>query len=361
MRVIKAGRAAVLLGVFFSLLPPAGAAEFTDGSVRLVLHEETGRFSLYSIDANSQGRHEALFADQDPRTSFLSIFFNDRIYKLGDTSAFRTRAGGNGSRPSFVFESPFLVITEEFSFIKTPGANSSNGISLRITVKNQSLQQARVGVRFLLDTDLGENSSRPPFITDKRAIGSEIFLEKGSPDGWWFSKNQQRSLMGSMFGSAENGEEPDSLYFANWKRLSDVSWKIPYRQGRNFNLPPYSVGDSAVCYYFEPRFLNREETFSFTIVLAASDERGFAAGAAGEKPEPTLARILSDSAVAAQALRSGDSASREKDLEMIRSILEQIEQYIASGSVKEDDMAAIETVLDQLRERNKLRDTPAPR
>jgi hypothetical protein len=353
---MKTGIAAALI-VFFALPSPAEAAEFTNGSVRLVLHEETSRFSLYSIHEDSRGRYEALFADQDPRTSFLSVSFNDRIYKLGDTSSFRARLGGDASKPSFIFESSFLLVTQEFSFITTPGSPSPNGVSIRITIENRSPQQSRVGARFLLDTDLGENSSQPPFITDKRQIGSEISVEQGSPDSWWVSKNEQRSLMGSMFGAAEAGEEADSLYFANWKRLNDVSWKIPYQEGRNFNMPPYSIGDSAVCYYFEPRSLNRGESCSFTIVLAASGERGFAAGTGEPELRESLANILRESAQAPQADASA-AGSREKDLELIRSLIEQIDGYIASGSVTESDIAAIETVLGRIRERNSLRDTP---
>jgi hypothetical protein len=368
MRSLKR-RIAAFLGLFFSFLPFAGAAEFTAGSIRLVLHEETGRFSLYSIHENSRGRYEALFADQDPRTSFLSVSFNDRIYKLGDTSSLRTRIGGDSSTPSFIFESSFLLVTEEFSFLTTPGQNAPNGVRIKITIENRSPQQARTGARFLLDTDLGENSP-PPFVTDKEHINSEIFFEKGSPDRWWVSRREQHALMGSMFGAVAAGEEADSLYFANWKRLNDVSWKMPYQQGRNFNMPPYSMGDSAVCYYFEPRPLNRGESCSFTILLAAAGGDGFVAeNSAGETPEPgeALARILSESTVAAQAARTGAADagagdSRRKDLDLLHSIIEQIDGYIASGSVTEDDIAIIETILNQVRERgNSLRDNPASR
>jgi hypothetical protein len=360
----------LFLAVFFSLPVPAAGAEFTSGSVRLVLHEEIGRFSLYSIHENSRGRYEALFADQDPRTSFLAISFNDRIYKLGDTSSFRIRLGEDGSRPSFVFESSFLLVTEEFSFIKTPGQNVPNGVSIRITIENRSLQQSRAGARFLLDTDLGENS-QPPFSTGKHQIGSEIFFEKGSSEGWWISRNEQRSLMGSMFGTVDQNEEADSLYFANWKRLNDVSWKISYQQGRNFNMPPYSVGDSAVCYYYEPRPLNRGETSSFTIVLAASGEGGFALNTAAAAEEAglgdDLAKLLNESSIATQVLKTGSddggaaADSREKDLRMIRSLIEQIDGYIVSDSATADEIMAIETILEQIRERNTLRDNPASR
>jgi hypothetical protein len=184
----------------------------------------------------------------------------------------------------------------------------------------------------------------------------------GSPDKWWISWNERFSFMGSFFGStqAAPGQEPDSLYFANWKRLNDVSWKIPYQQGRNFNMPPYSVGDSAVCYYFEPRPLGREESCFFIIMLAAADEGGFINRIAEENPTlpEDLARIVNESqnVASSQALSAGTAAadSREKDLQLIRELIEQIDGYMRSGSINEDELAAIELVLKQMMERNGL-------
>jgi hypothetical protein len=313
--------------VFFPVF--AGAVEFTDGSIKLVLHNETGRFSFYAL--NSRGRYEALFADKDPRTSFLSLLVNDHTYKLGDTSAFRTRFRADPSKPALVFESAFLLVTEEFSFIKTAGTGETNGIAVKITLENRSVQRSRVGARFLLDTDLGETYSQAPFSTDARSINSEIVVEKGSSDKWWISRNDdQQSLMGSMFSGGSFGDEPDSLYFANWKRLNDVSWKIAYQQGRNFNLPPYSVGDSAVCYYFEPRSLEQGESCSFTILLAAGNEGGLINAKAGESSGP----------------------GGETDLEIIRRLIAQIDGYISSGIVTEEAISAMEATLNQVMERS---------
>jgi hypothetical protein len=129
------------------------------------------------------------------------------------------------------------------------------------------------------------------------------------------------------------------------------------------------MGDSAVCYYFEPRPLDRGETCSFTILLAAAGGDGFVVEKTGESPETgeALARILSESTIAAEAARTGagdtgTDDSRRKDLELIHSIIEQIDGYLASGLVTEDDITIIETILNQVKERGKsLRDNPASR
>jgi hypothetical protein len=336
-----------LFFVFFPVL--AGAVEFTEGSVKLALHNETGRFSLYAL--NSRGRYEALFVDKDPRTSFLSLMVNGTTYKLGDSSAFRTTFSADPSKPALVFESPFLLVTQEFSFIKTAGAGETNGVAVKITMENRGAQKSLVGARFLLDTDLGETGSGAPFTTDTRSISSEIVLERGSADKWWISRNEERSLMGSMFTGGAPGERPDSLYFANWKRLNDVSWKIAYQQGRNFNLPPYSVGDSAVCYYFEPRSLEPGESCSFTVLLAA----------ATEATEATEANKATEGGLINAGAGESSGPVGETDLEIIRRLIVQIDGYISAGTVTEEVISAMEAALNQVMERNGLKTNSASR
>ncbi|MDR1567052.1 MAG: hypothetical protein LBS48_07205 [Treponema sp.] len=317
-------RMVLLLGFF---LPALNAAEYSEGSVKLALMEGSGRFSLYASNAGSRTGYEPLFADQDLRTSFLSVMVNDRSYKLGDTSTFKIRLGTDPDRPSLIFESPFLLVTEEFSFIKTEGSQDTNGVSLTITLENRGDPSA-LGARLLLDTSLGEGGRQPPFTTSGRSIESETLIEKGSPESWWFSGGSGLFLMGSIFNSA--GDGPDSVHFANWKRLNDVPWKAPYAAGRNFNAPPYSVGDSAVCYYFEPRLLARRERRSFTVTLAAW--RG-----------PALPQVT---AIGPSDAVQGDE--RQQDLALIRQLIATIDGCLAAGGASEEELASMEQTLRRL-------------
>ena len=45
---------------------------------------------------------------------------------------------------------------------------------------------------------------------------------------------------------------PDKVIFSNWKRLDESGWTLNVKDGRNFNLLPYSINDSAVSHYYEP-------------------------------------------------------------------------------------------------------------
>jgi hypothetical protein len=321
----------IIINFFFLTAAGLHSAEFINGSVRLVLHEDTGRFSLYRVNDEARIRYEPFFSDQDPRTSLFTLSINGRTYKLGDVYSFEISLRPDPNKPAFIFSSQNFLVTEEFVFIKTPGSDINNGIAINISIYNRSSQKADVGLRFLLDTNLGERGSQSPFVTDVRPIASETLIEKGSPESFWISRNAGLSLMGSITGSER--ESPDSVMFANWKRLNDAQFKAPYTAGRNFNAPPYSVEDSAVCYFFEPRSVGKGETRICSFTLAAGNDRGFTSPAV------------------AAASPGEDVSARQRDLAIIQVLITQIDTYIASGRVSEAELSAMEEALNRLLEK----------
>ncbi|MDR0622834.1 MAG: hypothetical protein LBG10_00190 [Treponema sp.] len=334
--------------LFFSLIPgPAGAVDYSDGRVRLTLHEGSGRFSFFYMSDISKEKYDSFFVDQDPRTSFFSVMINDKIYRLGESSAFRIRTEESPSNPVFVFESAFLMVREEFSFIKTAGSSLSNGIKITVTLENRSPQQMDLGLRFLIDTNLGEGiHGDPPFLTDKRPIPSETAVGEGDSDQWWISRNSRLALMGSISAGVE--KKPDLVHFANWKRLNDVPWKTGYSPGRNFNYLPYSIGDSAVCYYYELRPVSRGEILVYTILLAAEDEKGFASYFAGSQND--LSRFLRETVPLSGEAPSADS--RQSDMLLLRDLINRIDSYIAGEiTITEEELAAMELVISRIKAR----------
>jgi hypothetical protein len=302
------------------------ALDFDNGEIRLTLHERDGRFSLYQKSEYSKSGYEALFTDSDPRTSFLQVIVNDLSYKLGDTSTFKTRIEENSGSPAFVFESPFLKVTEEFAFIKTAGATVVNGLAVTITLANKGEKTFEAGARILIDTSLGEQSAGPDFVTDSYPVAAETFIDAAKDGAFWISEDDHLALMGSI--SVPGIERPSGIHFANWKRLNEVSWKAPYSAGRNFNAPPYSVKDSAVCYYFDPRSLQGGQSCSFTFFLALGDKSGFAP--AWKEPPGVL------------------SNDKEKDLLRIRNLINRIDVLMAEGNASDEEINALEQALNQL-------------
>jgi hypothetical protein len=357
---------------------PLFGKEYHDGRVRLVLDPQVGRFSLYYMTDVSQRKYEALFVEQDPRTTVLTVDYNDKLYRLGESAEFKISEGGTPQRPALIFESSFLKVTQEFSFIVTQGSSASNGIRIDFRLENKSWRRIPAGLRFLLDTKLGE-STPIPFITDRREVGEELILTtKTDPDRYWVSgRTDELALMGSL--SADVDRAPDRVHFANWKRLDEVPWSLDLVPGRKFNNPPYSIRDSAVAYYYDPARINRGGTLSFYLLLGAYHIQGFAAfkastGLPPTEPVPTAANIASAGLPAAGTAVSAGTAGTpaenpqpapergilpnlnpaiiRSDYNALRDIISHIDSYLESGfQISEDELAGIEQDLARIQSR----------
>jgi hypothetical protein len=336
-------RRILVLPILVLLAGPVIPAEFTDGRVKLVIHEATGRFSLYYLGNGSNARFEPFFVDQDPRTSSLSVIVDGRVYRMGESSAFRIRTV-KGS-PSLIFESAFMRVTEEFSFIKTAGSAETAGVTLSIRVENKNSRQSSVGVRLLFDTMLGEGAGDTHFRTDQRSISLETVIGAAEKDRFWISGNDRLSLMGSLYGT---GSDPGLIHFANWKRFNDVPWKLDYREGRNFTYLPYSIRDSAVSYYFDPRSVDSGGTLSLSVSLAAWDPGGFV------RPSPAedLSRFLQGIVNMPEPETDISSSSLQADMKLIQELIGKMEQAEKdSASLNDEEFASIEMIIERLKTR----------
>ena len=328
----------LLLSLF--LLPQLSlfGMEFEEGNLRLILHPHNGSFSLYAIDGE---RQEALFYDVDPTTSFLSVMVDNRIYRPGSSSAFSISIDKNAENPRLVYESSFLIITKDFHFIIGENQSEASGISITISVINRSENGIYIAARYVLDTNLSDTTLNVTYDTNRRRriTGETLLTRAGDSDLFWLDINSRgRALSGSLFtGSAG---DPDRVLFANWQRLNEAPWNISYHEGRNFNLMPFSIRDSAIAYYFDPRYLPSGTSFSYNFLLMqrASDIAYLVYGVS-ETWEGEIAEL----------------SERDRDLLEIRNIINQIDALTASGQANEDELSSLELSLAYLMAKYNIR------
>jgi hypothetical protein len=359
----------IILGVF--LLTKSFAADYIDGRIKLTINETTGRFSLYYLTDKAVNRFEPLFADQDSRTSSLAIMINERVYKLGEATSFTTRIGGTQVNPALIFESPGMIVTGEFTFLATNGQSETNGVRITIRLENKGTRASNAGVRFILDTKLGEsaNTNADHFVTDQRGIRSETLLDGKWPDKWWISRGSSYGLMGSI--ATDYSTPADFVHFANWKRLNDATWELQFNR-RNFTNPPYSINDSAVSYVFNPQRLLPGEARDFAILLAAEAENGFTrvsfrssspdTRTAAAPARPAQNQVSSGTpASGGTTVPPGNSVSSRQpaeeetmrnDLVILRDLLASLDDY-RSGRVRlsEEEIGNIELIIDRIKDR----------
>lgn len=261
-----------LFFVFLAGVNSLFAKESRDGFIRLNINERNGSFSIYFLVNPENMEYVPLLNPHDARTSYLSVKVNNRVYRLGRSRAFRTRVETINNNPAVIFESASLIIRKVFTPVRTLNSPNANGIRISISVENVTEYELSVGLRLLLDTHLGEGRGLHPFITDNKIITRETIIDQSSAETFWISRNIQTSLMGNIINLFDDGSRaPDFLHFANWRKLDSVPWYAPYRPGRRFNHLPYSIGDSAVAYFWEPAVLGGRQSFTYSVFLTTED------------------------------------------------------------------------------------------
>jgi len=262
----------LFLVVFSSYL---SGLEFYDGIIKLNVNEKTGSFSMYSLSDQDTLNYQPLFNDREARASFIALNVDGKIYKLGKTKVFRTSVESVNGNPVVIYESPKLSIIETFTPVRTTGSQETNGIQITITIQNIANKPASVGLRMFLDTTLGEKNKDFHFVTNNQMISKETLFDAAAGELFWVSKNQDYSLMGNILPPADvlpdMSRLPDYVHFANWRRLYNARWTLAYKAGRSFNYRPYSLRDSAVCYYWEPAPLEEGNSFTYSVYLTTED------------------------------------------------------------------------------------------
>jgi hypothetical protein len=342
----RLGIVPVILFLFFAVSFPV----FGNGNIRLILNDQTGTFSLYYLADPEKAYYEPLLSADDPRSSYFSLSVNGTVHRLGQSPGFKTAIEQQNGYPALVFESEELTITNVFTPIKTASSGNVNGIKLSITIMNTSYCHALVGLRLLLDTHLGEDSRRIPFLTNNRLITGETLLNSSSGEKFWITRGRNTSLMGSIINPFDaNDKEPDIIHIANWKRLDETPWDLDIVEGRSFNYFPYWGGDSAICYYYEPSILESGSSVTYTIFLTTEDIEWYSPAS---NVVIDTSRIL-ERAAGSAAVNAGDNAqgaNSEDDMALLLRMQELLRQFIAGEIfLDEKDLTEIENTISRLR------------
>jgi hypothetical protein len=278
----------------------------------------------------------------------LSVAVGNKIYRMGESSAFsetveKTTRGGR-----FVWKSSFLQVTETFTFISSPDSPVTNGVQIDIGLKNVSEKSYNAGIRYLFDTWLGEASS-VHFRTDTLSqMSRELTLLPRDNALYWVSPlvGDPEDIGLQVTTSGTGVTVPDKVVFANWKRLSDTTWSYETSTDRNFSQLPYSVNDSSVSQYYETRVIPPGAEATITLLLGKFSREGFRA--AGPASPQGFAASVEQTLAAAKGTGNDGEAIRA-DLSTVNRILAEIDAALAgSGPVPEDNLRLMESALTDL-------------
>ncbi len=339
----------VLVSVFLILVPTAlSSLTIEQGRVRLVLHEDSGRFSLYYLSDIDTDKYVSLLFQRDPRTSSTGILHNNRVITLGSSNAFTQNTAETSQGAQFTWTSAQLEIRQTFRFVKSNPSGLADGIRIDTTIINKSENIQSVGVHHLFDTYLGEKRDAHFFTSDNEQLASETGYSL-RPPSYWVSPTEQEldsfeGLISMLKGSGIT--LPDKVVFANWKRLSENLWNMQVQGNRNFNLLPYSINDSAVCQFYDPIKLAAGARRSITAAIGAFTGRPLQITATESNLDQILSSTKSDS--------SGKSRQQlvREDLIAVNDVISQINSLLSfPEDISEEKIEVLEKSLNNLREK----------
>lgn len=367
-----------LLPVALLLLVGAASTTFglelTSGRMRLHLFERTGRFSAEYKPAG--GNWTPLFYAQDPRTTVLEIRAGNDLYHMGDSSRFQQKVTKTQTGGEIAWKSDKLYVTETFAFKTSTGASQPDGLLITIKVDNLTSKSLAVGIRYLIDTYLGERN-RIEFVTpNEDSMTNETAFTGSQVPTYWVSPENKKLTVGLEAVTRGSGVTvPNRIIFANWKRLYDSQWDYTVDPTRNFNLLPYSINDSAVAMYYNSEELKPGATRTVTMLLgqyspggwgtvspstaslatAPSPQAASSSTTASSEPNPAVSQLLNEVSKPESAATSTPSAANgtaASDLKTVNAVLQQIQTMLDDPqNVSQADLTALGQVLEKLKAR----------
>jgi hypothetical protein len=348
-------RVILLVSILFILLPAVlSSLTLEQGRLKLILHEESGRFSLYYLEDIEEEEYVSLLFQRDPRTSSTGILLNNRTITLGSSNTFSQKTRKTSQGAQFSWTSPQLEIRQTFQFVKSSSTGLADGVKIDTIVINKSEEIQSVGVHYLFDTYHGEQQDAHFITSDNEKLESETGFSL-QPPTYWVSPTAggEGKFQGSVSMLKGSGITlPDKVVFANWKRLSENLWNMQVQGNRNFNLLPYSINDSAVCQFYDPIKLAPGARRTVTAVVGAYTGRPLivdttaAARTGGDNLDQMLSSTSSnDSGKSTQQLVREDLISVNDIISNINSLLSFPED------ITDEKIEVIEKSLNNLREK----------
>jgi len=341
-----------LLSVLLLAAVAAGlpALEIERGKLKLVVNEKNGRYVLWGAEDQNKPVWTPLFFADDPTTSKWKLLVGDKGYVLGDDPSFTTAVESTATGAKITWTSKTLLATLTLDFVLSTSSAVADGLRLDLAVVNVSEAPLKVGVRWVIDTYLGEKKEHFHLATGE-SVTNETKLEGTYPE-WWASRSATDDTLGLLVMVGKDVTPPSRVFFANWKRLDDAVGDLPFKKGRDFNLLPYSFNDSAVAQVYDPQDLAPGATREVTELLGLVSAQTLAgARLASVNPLDDLLKKNQNPALGAI----------DQDLASLKTLQAQIDAKLNDPSrVTPEDLRLLQAVLDQIDARRKALEASKP-
>lgn len=226
-----------------------------------------GRFTIGTTggdpDRSTDDNKKLIYGHPGGNTSYTTVRVNGKSYVYSiNNSSFNKEQGYNVSSGKF----GGVDVEQKLTLKDNPATNREDTVEIKYTVTNNTDEAQDVGLRIMLDTQLGSNDAAPFRVPQYGSITNETeFLAGNIPQFWQAFDNLSNPTViaqGRFFGSA--GVKPDKVQFTNWNRVQNVLWGYAIKSN-------YNNGDSAVSVIWDEKQLAPSESKEYVTYYGLSE------------------------------------------------------------------------------------------
>jgi hypothetical protein len=337
-------RAVFFLVMVVALVELGAAFDIRDGLVRITTDDLTLRPMLYRlVNIAGRSKYEPLWFNGDPRTSFVTISVDNRIYRMGSSQEYQTTQRRIQNGVEIEYRSVTNRVTQRIMFAALAGSRVANGFIIELEAENYTSRDMKIMLKEVCDTWLGEDRGNHIVLASNPNVTDEMLLGPDAKEPYVISPGQDASI--ALLMDAE--PRPDSVVIANWKRLSDSKFYYDSELMRGFTLSPYSANDSALGLYWNERILPAKGVVRVeSRWLSGGPGSEFISWLAQNYPPKEATAAAAASQENASAI---DAASFSIDVEAILALVSRIDGAIENiDTITDEEVRSIMSDLDTL-------------
>ncbi len=238
--------------LLFIVIGALFAIDIRNGLVRIATDDLTLQPALYRlVNISGKSKYEPLWFSGDPRTSFIVLNIDNRIYRMGASKEYKTSQRQIKNGIEIEYRSVTNRLTQRLLFFTSPFSRVADGFIIEIEIENYTTREMKVMIKEVCDTVLGEKEGFH-FATSLNArVTDEMILASDSDEKYVVSPGQAASLALLL----DEDQKPDMVVIANWKRLSDSKFYYDSQLMKGFTLSSFSINDSALGLYWNERII----------------------------------------------------------------------------------------------------------
>ncbi len=267
-----------------SIFASGNEYSITNGYLTYTFNPETGGFAIETAEGNPQKKLDndiPLLYEEDEAfsngTSFISVRVNDEDFIFGQD--YKEFFGKRSELKTPVISEEGRLITIEWSIeditvIKriALGTDQNSDIignaGISIEVINNGNDKADVGIRFLLDTALGNKIDAPYVVVDESItptsleteyIGEDVPSQLRNVD----SLSNPRMVSYLMTKGWQGGMEPNKIIVGHWENIANTRYDYQIDPYCDFTslVNPQKTADAAMAVYWEKEGLEVGKNF----------------------------------------------------------------------------------------------------